>query len=280
MNITNELARRLALEWLATYRTRYIVENTPIKTLRTFHWGDLIKGEYDQEQMTKFCLSLDPRGCLGRVALCLAICEQHFAGSEWTFRYGEVRNDFFRGILMDQWQTEYSVGQTVPDDSWFTELLMYDEPHAIIVVNDTDQFDPLSMAVPDFEVHHGDVVLFNGWNAVACSMAISQAITEKDPARRLAALEAADTLCPGTSQLKEAKVHAFVELGMLSEAETTLRELVFTRPTAKVFWILETVFNTDHPARRTLFDDCLWSHLKRCLEREVSQALNNGGCNE
>lgn len=269
-NITIEYAKNKALEQLRAFEP-LTVEETAVDTLRKFPWGELLRGSYDQNKLVRLNLDLDPHGCLGRAALCCAIVEQYFRPHmSRALEYAEICDDWFHYQLMKQWKSVYKSGKVTPPETWLDELLMYEEPHGIILIHG-EQIEPLASLFPDQDVQHFGFYRFPAWEAVTSAMVVSQALSVSDPTQRLDLLSKAELLCPETFLVAQARVQPLVELDRMDEALKTLHRLTKMRSTARVFFVLEEVFSEKHPMSMPKYGPDLWGLLKQRLEREIKQ---------
>jgi hypothetical protein len=266
-HITPGIALEIARAQLQRLSGTFQAKATVLETLTAFPWQQYSTTSFDQQELSRLNLELDPRTCLGKVALCFAIAEQaRTSGAERGYRYGEVREDAFRNILLAQWRNEYSGHAGPPPDGWLKELLMYDEPHGVPVFNG-QQFDPLFVVTGNLKMNHPRIVTSPPWFAVASAMTVAQALQESDMSARLDALDAAELLCPNTVLVKENRLLPLVELNYHSDARRIVRELIEIRPTAAIFNLFEALTGSPHPDRSKLYSDRLWSYIQLELNK-------------
>ncbi|MFZ2225963.1 MAG: hypothetical protein WA064_05145 [Candidatus Moraniibacteriota bacterium] len=183
----------------------------------------------DQHQIANYNLSLDNRGCLGKVAQAGAVVEKEFPNAKIMF--GEVLEDFFRNILLDMLR-----GNPDQPDSFFEELLMYEEPHSVLVV-DGKQFEPLSIPF-ERNVSHPKIKALPFWEAVTASRMISQAWLEKNPYCKIRILAEAEKICPGMIATKENLSSYLLLVNEEQEAIRLAQETLAVRPTARSMYFL------------------------------------------
>lgn len=185
----------------------------------------------DQAIVAKQNLLLDPEGCLGRVAVTAAIMEQ--CHSALSLRLGEVWDDYLKNIMLRKLRENPS---NIDDPSFMQELLMYEEPHAIIVIENT-QFEPLSLEL-DMLIEHPKVELFPLWEGLAASATVSEAWLKEDPAEKLQLLKKAEKLCPELTLVRENMAGPYELLGQLSEAIASVRWALERRPCARTLYVM------------------------------------------
>ena len=135
-----EATKRKALEVLESLTPNFKPQDTVEETLKSYPWGNLISMHFSQEELAQINIELDPKSCLGRAALSFAIIEKFFKGESEKYKYGEVLDDWFWNVLMNQWKNYYDPsGQPLPD-GWVSELLVYEEPHAVVFGGENYQF--------------------------------------------------------------------------------------------------------------------------------------------
>jgi hypothetical protein len=268
-------ARDRALQTLGHIAPNFKPSPSLESTLSMFPWRSFIENQTQPDQSTlhEYNLALDPRACLGKVALCFAIVERHFPARFEEFSFGEILTDWFQSEIMQQWTTFYRFEEALPD-GWLQELLMYEEPHGVFVHSATKrQFDPLQVMIPNKKVHHPRIKQHNPWSAIASAQLVSRALQEVDPIRQIDLLDEAEEVCPGTCLVQENRVAPLVALEHYSEAYSTLIRFTGIRPTARLFFILETLFGYHHIRRAELYDEKLWEQIKDLLETEVQHAI-------
>jgi hypothetical protein len=205
-------------------------------------------------------LELDPQSCLGRVAVTAAIMQQ--CHPESTLEFGEVLDDFFRNILLDRLK-QYPVFGL--DDGFMQELLMYEEPHAVVMV-DGQQFEPLSIEYGEFVTHAKVEIFPNIWNAIAASATVSEAWWAKDPGEKLRILKIAASLCPGLTLVQENIVGALVMLDDVVSAISILEQLLKRRPCARSLYTAYLL--TDMNSFR---EELVGTYTEHIIEQMISE---------
>jgi len=182
-----------------------------------------------QRQIAFLNLKLDGCGCLGRIAQAGAMVEKKFPDAKLMF--GEVLEDFFCNLLLDVLKKE----PTQPD-SFFNELLMYEEPHSILLINGK-QFEPLSVPY-QMDVIHPKIAVLPFWEAVTASMMISKAWLENNPHRKIVILAEAENVCPGMIAVKENLASCLLLLNRKQYSIKLAEEILVVRPTARLMYFL------------------------------------------
>lgn len=234
----------------------------PEDALKNFPWNFDTDIEAIQKETAERNLKLDGRSCLGRTAQSAALVELQFPNS--VVKYGEVLSDHLRRDMLAQ------VNENLPSDKklrdeWLKEVLMYEEPHAVIIV-DGKQFDPLSTVYP-VEINHPKIQAYPLWEGVASAMKISEAWLEEDPIEKLKILELAEKLCPGTTTVAENMAGAYVLLGREEEATNLMKELLIKRPNARALYFL-WISTGDEQYRKRL-DDEYTPYMHEVLKQET-----------
>jgi hypothetical protein len=183
----------------------------------------------NQFQIATYNLELDGRGCLGKVAQAGAAVEKEFPDAQLMF--GEVLEDCFRNILLDILKNEPE-----QPNSFFDELLMYEEPHSVLLV-DERQFEPLSIPFQQ-NVSHPKVKTFPFWEGVTASRLISKAWLEKNPYRKIRILAEAEKICPEMIATKENLSSYLLLVNEEQEAIRLAEETLAVRPTARSMYFL------------------------------------------
>ncbi len=207
------------------------VKDTPLETLKTIKFQIPVGSKvFNQQEICHQNLILDSQGCLGRVALAATIMEKHFPSTSLAF--GEVWEDYLRSLMLETLQDDPSLKNDV---SFMEELLLYEEPHAVLVV-DGKQFDPLSLAFGQ-DIQHPRIQSFPLWEAIASSIMVSEAQLEKNPAERLKILESAEKLCPGLLMVIENMAEPLELLERNEEVIRKVEWILEKRPNARGFYV-------------------------------------------
>jgi hypothetical protein len=197
--------------------------------LRNFPFYFSTELNLDQRQIALFNINLDGRGCLGKVAQAGAVVEKEFP--EAKIQFGEVLEDFFCNILLDMLKKN-------PDqsDSFFEELLMYEEPHSVLLFNGR-QFEPLSIPFQQ-DISHPKIKAFPFWEAVTASRMISEAWLEENPYRKIEILVEAGKICPEMVAIKENLSSYFILIDRERYAIDLAEETLAIRPNARTMYFL------------------------------------------
>lgn len=222
-NMALDLVRSMNLE---TY-------SNPKEALKNFPWNFGQGIEINQREMAEWNLVLDGRSCLGRTAQAAALIELHFPDSQ--IGYAEVISDHLRRDMIDQVHESLPYDEKLRDE-WLKEVLMYEEPHAVVIV-DSEQFDPLSTIYP-IEINHPKIQPHPLWEGVASSVKVAESWLENDPEKKLEILETAERICPGTTVVEENKAGILITLGKIDEAIDIMKDLLERRPTARTLFCL------------------------------------------
>lgn len=264
---TREIARGVFEQHYGSMLPR----STPLNTLFSLNWEDLCDGDFGQGDMARMNLGLDPRSCLGRSALAVTIIERFFPEAE--VKCAEVAQDMFRELLLQQWGKIYNT-RNWPPDSWLEELLMYEEPHSIVMV-DGKQFDPLFCVYAQRancsveNLFHPGVIEFPAWEEIAAARMVSEAWLEPNPETKLEVLRAANEICPRTIIVRQNIVQPLLSTGRdedFLEAWKITRALCDESPNVRGLMVLEDVFG-EVGSRKNEYTRDLWAMLVSCVRR-------------
>lgn len=245
-------------------------------TLQMIPWKELCAGNFSQPEMAELNLRLDPRSCLGRTALMVHISRTYFPDDFPKTRVAEVRSDFFRRLLLNQWGPLFHK-DNLPPESWLAEILMYEEPHAIMVTNGR-QFDPLFYVYSDETrcrtdfLRHPAVREFSPWEAITAFWMVSKAYQIQDAQKRLDLLGEAEIICPDTCLVRQFMVEPILSLDKINgenRARLIVRDLCHQSPSVRQLFVLETLFGEEHNAKSTYGPD-LWPLLEGHLLRRIT----------
>lgn len=229
---TIDQARSTAYQNLINYE--FEVHRTPIDTLKNFPWDELQADSEDLKADTDSAIwnrNLDPRSLLGHIAMCGALTESYFVGYE--IYAGEVLQDHQADLM------RHMIKQSLPIDNqlrreWFNELLMYELPHSVFVV-DGDQFDPLSVSGGvDAQKH---VFWCEFWEHVLAAIYAAKADTETDTDHKLVLLDKAQEICPEYILLREKRASLLMSRND-PEGIRLLKDIQRIRPTAENLFFL------------------------------------------
>lgn len=269
-----ESVKEMAMHVLArTLGKKFSPKKNIWETLKSVPWAEMCTGNFTQAELVLMNMVLDPKSCLGRVALMIALVEKYFPEIMPEVRCAEVKSDLFRKIMLEQWGTIYSE-RKLPPKSWFSELLMYEEPHSVLSVGGR-QFDPLfciyseSTDYPLDDLAHPAVIEFSPWEAIASFRMVSESFIFMDDQiqSRIKMLEDAERVCSGTLLVKQ---NLFSSLLLQDEVEHNkvtglLIELCKESPNARGFFVLEKFFGKSLPSREEIYNENLWNLLTSCI---------------
>lgn len=230
-------------------------------TLGSLDWRPYVIGSYNQRELAELNIALNPHGCLGRIAIALATAEIAFPEEAKSIKFGEVVEDFFWHEMMHQWNYKYrfvaSSGGSLPE-GWIRELLMYEEPHGVLVI-DGVQYDPLfSLSNSPQNAKHPKVHSLDPWSAIHCATMVAHASLEPDLRKRLTRLEAAAAACPTMLLPIQNAAEVYFRLDMIGEAGSCIRDVLKWRKTVDGFVMWNLLTGEEHPDRRFLYDEFLW----------------------
>lgn len=232
MNV--EEIRKLAHEKISGLS--YKILSKPLETVKTIKF-DIPRGQsVDQAIISAQNLELDQASCLGRVAQSAAVIEKHFKETDLTL--AEVWEDNLRNIMLAKLDANESL---VYDPTFMDELLMYEDPHTVILV-DGVQFDPLSLEL-GFNIEHPRIKSFPLWESIVSSVLVSRAWLENDPSKKLEILETAESICPGLTLVKENIVSAYILLDETDKAIEAVKWCHEKRPCARMIYVLYLLTN-------------------------------------
>lgn len=230
--ITPESARLLALTRLG--ETKYTPDHTAMGTLRKFPWITPIDQFPDHDTNQGWNLELDPRSCLTKAALGVALMEKHFPNCE--IELGEVLDDGFRRVMLERIRQAGLPTDPKIRTEWLVELLVYEEPHVVLFVN-SRQFDPAWVtAGRDFQ--HGDVRKHPSWQFVAAARTIAQIKLSTPAEERLQLLDQADALCPNVIAFLEQRAVALFMQERNDESASLMAQCLQKRTTARGLFMM------------------------------------------
>ncbi|MFW5888164.1 MAG: hypothetical protein ACOCVY_00415 [Patescibacteria group bacterium] len=212
-------------------KVNYTVGRSVWDTLKTIDFGVSPCSHTDQREIAKYNLELDARSCLGRLAQAAAIAEKHFPGSH--LQAAEVRQDRLAEIMIKKLKEN---PKKMEDGSFMSELLMYEKPHMVLLV-DGIQFDPLSLYA-GWNIEHPKVAPFPLWEAIASSKLVSRSYLEKIPEIKSRILQMAESICPSTSLVRENVCHLLGIMGARKDLIKEVKWCVEARPCARNLAIL------------------------------------------
>lgn len=165
---------------------------------RSQNWDAFIHPGYSVTQTELLSLNekFDPRSCFGRVVLMVLMLEEFFPESK--VQVADVITDALAVAMLDKIKTEEN---DVYRREMAQEILMYEEPHAVVVV-DGFQFDPISV-VMRHQIKHPNVRLHDPWDAIATACIVNHALKNDDPVARSITLQRAALFCPNMRVLEQ-----------------------------------------------------------------------------
>jgi len=189
-------------------RDELIGHPRPVEFLKWLPWEHLLPVDENisQEEFTRMNEELDPHGCVGRVTLAMWLLEKHFPWA--AFQVGEVVVDDLaeRMKVMIKNQTDSQIRQEMA-----SELLMYEDPHAILIV-DGVQFDPLVRLAPGLKHPYVKVCGEAPWQVITAFLLNGRALEEGDLIARDILLQMAEIFCP-TRNIAQSRLACRVGLG-------------------------------------------------------------------
>lgn len=237
------------------------ISDTPIESLLALDWNVAVNDEpIDQAGLLQANLTLEPTYCLGRAARAAAFVENWFPKAQ--LQYAEVLEDGMRNMMLD------IIKQESLQESMLIELLAYEDPHAVIVVDDA-QFDPISAQL-GMPVIHPKIGCHKVWQGFASDWLIENAKLATDPAEKLSCLDQAEQLCPSTAYLTEARAVIYMAMGKMTEAEYNLNKALEMRPTARLLFALTMRGITEAKSR---FHQVYPAELFQLLQQEMEGYL-------
>ena len=164
----------------------------PTVYLRMFPWEKIIPVDADisQEDFSDLNENFDPRGCVGRITLAMYLLEKYFPDEE--YQVGEVVSDDLASRMQRAIKFESDPKKRFEMGN---ELLMYEEPHAILVLENT-QFDPLVRFIQD--INHPKVKVYDQdpWEIITAFDMTNQAVKEEHFVARDILLQLPDLFWP------------------------------------------------------------------------------------
>lgn len=215
-------------------KLNYRVMPSPLETLRTIDFQIERSSTMDQAQVAFWNQNLDKKGCLGRVALAAAIVEKHFPDAK--LEAGEVWQDWLAAVMLSMLKEK---PERRFDPSFMQELLMYEDPHLVLIV-DGVQFEPLSLEL-GMDIIHPRVQAFPIWEAIAASILVSQAWMANDPSEKILILKEAERVCPGMAVTRENICEPLEMQGQIDQVIDVLKWVLGRRPTARALYALSAL---------------------------------------
>lgn len=232
--------------------------NNAFDLLKNFPFDFSTEQGMSQRQIAFLNLKLDGRSCLGKVAQAGALLEREFP--QTILKFGEVLEDFFCSTLLEVLKKEPN-----QPDCFFEELLMYEDPHSVILI-DGKQFDPLSIPYQQ-NVVHARIATLPFWEAVTASILISTAWLENNPHRKIVILAEAENVCPGMIAVKENLASCLLLLNRKQYSIRLAKEILLVRPTARLMYFLFSL--TEDERYIKMIEEKYSSRVVALLKKEV-----------
>jgi len=261
MNNKSLLEKIRGLAYVQIAKKQYEVFPTPLETLRHLEFEIPFGNSVDQEKIREANMTLDAYGCLGRVAQSAAIIEKHFPDA--AIKIGEVWIDALRNMLLHP----LLMTREVKEESYYEEILMYEEPHAVLLV-EGKQFEPLSVPLK-MDIYHPLVQEFPLWEGITSSHLVSFSQLEESPTRRMVILMQAEKICPGTTLVQENKIGLLHFMNFTGEAIALAKDVLEKRPVARTFYFLYLVTGDDK--YREIIERKYMPETFKFLEKEVEK---------
>lgn len=217
---------------------------------------------YTQQEIVEWNLEMDSRSCFGRVVDAAVIAEKHFPQTPLLF--GEVVEDVLAQMLL------MDIHKGNHPDSYFHELLMYEEPHLVAVV-DGVQYEPLSQQLGAM-IRHPKVETLPVWESIAATVLISESLMTKDLVLRKKFLDQAKELSPRLMIVDEhlAAYSTIVDYGSCVEK---YKALVARRMTARNLFLL--YLHTENSSYKQQLCDIYTSQMYDILHEQAMDVARN-----
>lgn len=209
---------------------KYEVNENPIKTLKTIQFNIPVEsGSIAQKEIALKNIKLCQSSCLGRTAQSAAIIERHHPNC--IIEVAEVWKDSFQCIMLQKLSKN---PRHAHDKSFMQELLLYEEPHSILII-DGVQFDPLSI-VFGTDIVHPKINTYPLWESIAASILIAESHLTNLTFKKLNILHRADTICPGLTTVAENIVEPYLSSDNIDKAMKNLLWALGERPCARALY--------------------------------------------
>jgi hypothetical protein len=215
------------------------------------NWSKYIFAPMDQQKLQESNKVFDLHSCYGRIVLAVLLVEKYFPDSK--IEIGEVVVD---GLAQRMLKKITETTDPTKKMEIAQEILMYEEPHFIIVV-DGFEFDPISV-VMRHQINHPKVIKHDTWSAITAGYIMNEALCKYDLNARDIDLQMADLFCHLRSieQNRLGVAMAFNPIYSRERAE----KFISVYPNARIMYIMwRELGNT------SIFD---------VYPREVFEALN------
>lgn len=203
------------------------VSSDPIESLLALDWNIMVSDEpINQAAVMEANLKLETTFCLGRAAMAAAFVESWFPNCK--LQYGEVLEDMLRNIMLESLSNP-------PLESELLELLSYEDPHAVIIIDDV-QFDPLSAQL-GIEIIHPKIRVHPTWNGFASNWLVEKSKFSINPMQKVTYLVQAEDICSGTSYAAEHRLYMCMNtLGQERYIDREFEQVLEMRPTARTLF--------------------------------------------
>lgn len=234
MNIS--VAREVTNQGISVLQ--YEVGKTALETLKMIKFNIPVGCNlFTQREIAEQNIVLDQVSCLGRVAQSVAIVEKHHSGC--NIEVAEVLEDYFQSIMMRELANDSKKSY---DDTFIQELLLYEEPHSVLVVNGV-QFDPISVMFDADDIVHAKIMSNSSWKSICACVLVAQSHLVDSVQSKMDILVEAERLCPGLLVVAENMIGAHIMLGDVDEAMKMLNQLLTTRTSARTLYCIYLLTN-------------------------------------
>jgi hypothetical protein len=187
-----------------------------IEMLTSYSWDVTVGAQFTQADFRRMNAQFDPQGCFGRLVLSCLLVEKFSPGM--PYQAGEVVNDFCKDIILEKLSTETD---PVIRMEMAEELLMYEEPHAVIII-DGVQFDVISTLFGR-NIQHRTVNVVPAWELITASVIVDEALDAGDnPTAKNIHLQRAQLFAPDSKLVLQNMATSALELGNLEEAKALI----------------------------------------------------------
>ncbi len=239
--------------------------NNPIDFLYSLDWD--ISNELAFSEVKVACMNVDfnQGGCFGKSLRAAVLAEQFFPNEELFL--GEVYEDFLRRLLVKGASKE-----NWKDVSYLDEILMYENPHTIIVHGDR-QFDPLFQALlfPRDLMSHPSVGKLPLWSGLYCSYLVSEAFIARTRSIKetFKILLTASAICPEMVLIKENLISVYGLFQQFNEGIKLAKQVSFKRKDARTLFVLWTLTEDDSYKNQIIneYDISMFKHLNSLNSR-------------
>jgi hypothetical protein len=216
INATKQRAQSALQSYIPAHVTATHDPAEVIEMLMKYPWNATIGGPFTQADFRRMNAQFDPRSCFGRLVLSCLLVEKF--SPRMQYRAAEVVDDFCKDIILEKLSAQTN---PIIRMEMAGELLMYEEPHAVIVI-DGVQFDVLSTLFGQ-NLQHRTVNILPAWELIAASMIVDEALEVGDnPVAKNIHLQRAQLLAPDSKLVLQNMASSALELGNMEEAKTLI----------------------------------------------------------